>query len=614
MQEKENVRTSWGIVKDVWRLLSPYFTTHDRGSITLPILGRFRLQERWIAFFLLGTVILVELLQVGIIVRLSYFNRDFFNAIQAYDKPTFWRLLFSVFLFWSLIYVIIAILQYVLAAFLTIRWRRWLTEHFIDKWVTKDTFYKMQLLGLSPDNPDQRIAFDIEAFISTTLSLGVSFLSTVSTLISFSVVLWSLSAELPIPFTNIYLPGFLVWFCLFYTGAATYMIHLIGHSLGHLNFQQQRYEADFRFSLARLREYNEPVALMQGYNFEKDILKNRFHYVIANFLNIVRITKRLISFRSGYVQLSVVIPYVVMSSYYFSKLIPLGVMSQTSGAFNSVIGAMSFFASSYERLAEYKSIVDRLTGFKAAIFASEILNTEALPNFQHSYKTNTHEINLSNVTIFRPNHEPLLSIPHLHITQGEWVLISGPSGIGKTTLFRTLMRSWPFVKGDLNLPPPQEIMSLPQKPYFPLGTLRSCLIYPGSDCRDKWANSHLNTILERVGLAALINRLDIEPPQHSWSLSLSGGEQQRLAIARALLHKPLWILMDESTSAIDEDMEHILYNMLRSHLPETTILSISHRSGLKAYHNRFFSFKESEQNGGIAYRLTESSLPESNHV
>src|SRR5215217_294570 len=351
----------------IWRLAYPYFTTRDETDIRIGPFGPFRMQERWVALTLAIVVVAIEFGQVAINVRLSYFSRDWFNAIQEKNAAAFWTLLLTVFCFWAAIFVASAIYQYALQSYLRIRWRRWMTSRYIARWLEDENHYRMQLFGGGTDNPDQRIQEDVDQFIARTQTLTLNILSAASNLVSFSVILWQISADFTLPGTDIRVPGFLVWGALVYSALATWLTHRIGKPLVNLNFDQQRYEADFRFSLARLREYGEQVALLGGERAERERLGSRFGNVIGNFLSIVSRMKKLTAFTASYQQTNAVIPYVLIAPYYFAGKIPLGGMTQTAGAFARVESTMSFFITFYTTLADYKAVVDRLTGFDVAI-------------------------------------------------------------------------------------------------------------------------------------------------------------------------------------------------------------------------------------------------------
>ncbi len=571
------MRGVWQAILQIWKLLYPYFATRDLTTVRIWPIPAFRIQERWIALSLAITVIAIEFGQVAINVRLSYFNRDWFNAIQAKDASAFWTLLFTVFCFWAVVFITSAIIQYVLQSYLLIGWRRWLTSRYTHRWLENHAHYRMQLAGTGADNPDQRIQEDVDRFTERTAYLVLAILSAVSNLISFSVILWQISAEFSVPGTDWRVPGFLVWGALIYSALATWLTHLIGRPLIRLNFEQQRYEADFRFSLARLREYGEQVALLGGERAERDRLGQRFGNVINNFLAIVSRRKKLIAFTASYSQLNAVIPYVLVAPYYFAGQIPLGGLTQTAGAFARVEGTMSFFITFYTTIADYKAIVDRLTGFDTAIVRTEAASDTPLRIVASRDST----VALDNVTLALPDGRRIVAADDFAFRPGESTLVTGPSGSGKSTLFRAIAGIWPLGEGEIAKPRDASMMLLPQRPYIPVGTLRGALAYPEPE--ETYPDGAIVAALETVRLGSFAGRLGEEA---AWNQTMSLGEQQRVAIARALLAKPDWLFLDEATAALDENTEAAIYEALTEKLPGTTVVSIGHRSTLIEHHDR----------------------------
>lgn len=571
----------------IWRLAYPYFVTRDMTEVHLWPFGRFRVQERWVALVMAAVVIGIEFGQVAINVRLSYFSRDWFNAIQNKDAASFWTLLLTVFCFWAAVYIASGVYQYAIQSYLSIRWRRWMTQRYISRWLDGNVHYLMQLLGPATDNPDQRIAEDIDAFITRTQTLTLGLISAVSTLASFSVVLWQLSADFTVPGTDLIIPGFLLWGALIYTAIATWLTHLIGRPLIGLNFAQQRYEADFRFSLARLREYGEQVALLEGDRAEKEQLGTRFGSVIGNFLQIVSRRKKLLVFTVGYSQVNVVVPYVLVAPYYFVGKITLGGMQQTAGAFARVEGTMSFFISQYASIAEYKAVVDRLTTFEASARRADDLKSGRRLSISREARPN---IAFENLTLSLPDGRQLADIDGVSLKAGESTLIVGPSGSGKSTLFRTIAGIWPFGSGTVIEPKDTRLMLLPQRPYIPVGTLRGAVTYPA--LASSYDDAAISDALAKAHLPQFSGRLDEEA---LWGQTLSLGEQQRLAIARAILAKPDWLFLDEATAALDEPTEAAVYAALATALPNTTVVSIGHRSTLAAFHKRRIEMQHADE-------------------
>jgi vitamin B12/bleomycin/antimicrobial peptide transport system ATP-binding/permease protein len=375
------------------------------------------------------------------------------------------------------------------------------------------------------------------------------------------------------------LPGFLFWVALIYAATGTLVTHVIGRSLVGLYFQRQQVEADFRFSLVRLREYSEQVALLSGEPTEQSLLKRRFGAVIVNYLALVDRRKKLLTFTASFAQLSTIIPYVFTAGFYFAGKIPLGVMTQTAGAFARVESALTFFINYYTSLAGFKSVVDRLTSFDAAIERAKAL--EASGPARAVVPTETEAMVLDHLLIALPDGRRIVEATDLAIKAGERVLLAGPSGSGKSTLFRVIAGIWPFGEGRIEIPAGAHVMVVPQRPYIPIGTLRAAIAYPAA--ADIYADDDIRQVLEAARLEFLAEDLDRED---TWSQRLSGGEQQRIVLARAMLARPQWLFLDESTSALDEKLEGDLYRTLVERLPTTAIVSISHRSTLGAWHLR----------------------------
>ena len=578
------------VVRAITAIADRYFDTTDRGEARIGAGLRFTALERRIATAMVIFLVLVNQAQVAISVRLSFFNRDWFNAIQARDETTFWTLLLWVFTPWAFIYVLSAIVEFVVQSMLIIRWRRWLTEQYIGRWLDGNTHYRMGLLNADADNPDQRIAEDVNRFIDGgsvgygIYSYSILLIATLSSLVSFSIVLWDLSSNFTLPGTDILVPGFLFWVALVYAAVGTLITHFIGRPLVALYFARQRYEADFRFSLARLREYGEQVALLSGENAEQSALKYRFGGIIMNYLSIVQRRKRLLAFTASYGQLSPIIPYIFTAPFYFAQKIQLGVMTQTAGAFGRVEGALTFFVTYYTSLADFKAVLDRLTSFDSAIDRARTLDRDP-PRISHARDTDG-AIELDDLAVRLPDGRPIVATPSLSLAAGESVLFTGPSGSGKSTLFRVYSGIWPFGEGVVRTPRGANILLLPQKPYLPQGTLRHAVTYPS--ITGAYPDEQIREALIDARLPLLADRIDEED---AWSQRLSGGEQQRLAVARALLAKPDWLFLDEATAALDEELEEEIYRILAERLPHTTIVSIGHRSTLLQFHKRRIQMK-----------------------
>ena len=572
------------VVRTIGGIADRFFEASDLTEARIWPFPRFRISERRLAIASVTFLVVLNQAQVGINVRLSFFNRDWFNAIQNKDEATFWSLLYTVFLFWAAIYIFSAIIEFIAQSMLIIRWRRWLTGHYIAHWLDGATHYRMGLKGLNADNPDQRIAEDVDRFIDGghvgygIYSYSILLISTLSSLVSFAVILWQLSADFTIPGTNLAVPGFLFWTALVYSAVGTLVTHLIGRSLVGLYFLRQRYEADFRFSLARLREYSEQIALLKGEAAERRLSMGRFGRIFGNYLQLVDRRKKLLAFTATYGQISPFIPYIVAAPFYFAGKITLGIMSQTAGAFGRVEGALNFFVTYYTSLADFKAVLERLSTFDDAIErARELDRSTAIEQIPAV----SGEIGVGHLNLGLPDGRTIVVGAQIVLHPREPVLVTGPSGSGKSTLFRAMAGIWPFGSGRIAIPKGATVMLLPQKPYIPIGSLRNAVTYPADPAG--FADGAIRSVLEAARLGGFLERLDEED---NWSQRLSGGEQQRLAIARALLARPDWLFLDEATSALDETSEAALYHTLAESLPGTTIISIGHRSTLNAFHRR----------------------------
>ena len=558
---------------DAWRLSAPYF----------------RSEERWFARLLLAAIVILNLSLVGMDVVLNFWNGAFFDSLQNKDQGTFFDLLLlgrwkdgnmmPGFTLIAAVYIAVAVYRRYLNQWLQIRWRRWLTEHFLTIWLADRDYYRISLTAdqdsTGTDNPDQRISDDLRQFCSETLSLGLDLLSNIVTFVSFVGILWSLSG--PLTLLGITIPAYLLWVALIYAVVGTVLTHLVGRPLAFLNFQQERVEADFRFSLSRLRENMEGVALHGGEADEKAALHTRFGAVVANWWLIMRQTKFLNALTAGYNQIAGIFPFVVASPRYFSGAIALGGLTRITGAFAQVQSSLSWLVSSYAQLASWRATVDRLTLFHRAVTAARALQSGIA--MQHTDET---ALSLHG-DIALPDGSKLLEGGAISFPAGSSTVISGRSGSGKSTLFRALSGIWPFGAATVDRPAGSYLF-LPQRPYIPLGTLRHAVCYPGSG---DISNETIATALSDVSLGHLIPALDEEA---SWAQRLSGGEQQRLAVARALLIKPDFLFLDEATASLDPDSEAQMYALLRAQLPAATIVSIAHRPSVADVHDRKLQF------------------------
>ena len=565
----------------VWRIASPYFRSEDR----------------WPGRILLAAVVAIELSIVGITVLLNEWNNVFYNALQNRDWNAFVYQL-GYFCVLATAFILLAVYQLYLNQWLQIRWRRWLTATYLDHWLTGSNHYRMQLLGDAADNPDQRIAEDINQFIQFTLNIGLQLLNSAVTLGSFMIILWALSAEAPLHLfgASFNIPGYLLWAALIYAVIGTALTHLIGRALIALNFQQQRYEADFRFNLVRVRENSEQIALLTGEPAERERLLMRFGNVMANWYAIMTRQKKLTFFTAGFAQASVVFPFIMVSPAYFSGAIQLGGLMQTANAFGQVQGALSVFVTIYRSLAEWRAVIERLSGFDQSVAAARAVAT-ATPSIAVAGGESP-AISFQQLAVRLPNGAPLVNARDISIKLGEHVLVTGPSGAGKSTLFRALAGVWPFGSGTITVPKGARVMILPQRPYFPIAPLAAAVAYPAAP--GSYDAAQVAELIAAVGLPDLATRIEEEA---HWNRMLSPGEQQRLGIARAILHAPDYLFLDEATASLDEPAEAALYALLERRLAHATIVSIGHRSTLAAFHRRRLSLARE----GDHYALSEQT-------
>ena len=553
-------RFNLAFFRGAWRISAPYWKS----------------EERWSAYGLLAVVVGLSLGLVYINVLITEWYNGFYDALQHYNETAFWADMLR-FSWLAGLYIAGYVYQLYLGEMLQIRWRRWMTHYYLKDWLSDRAYYRMQLLSDGTDNPDQRIADDISAFIRGTLRLGLGLLSSVVTIASFITMLWMLSDRLTIPIDGQKweIPGYLVWAALIYSVAGTWIMLKLGRPLIGLSFNQQRFDADFRFNLVRVRENTESIALYGGEDQEHKGLGERFASIFRNYWAIMRRQKILNWFSAGYGQAAIIFPFLVAAPSFFAKQIQLGLVMQISSAFQQVQGGLSYIVTIYPDLAAWHAVVDRLTGFSEHMTRVRGIATDINAITQET----ADKLQLQSVSLHVPDGRPLLSDLSLSVEPGETMLLTGPSGSGKSTLIRALAGIWPFGSGRIATPPKASSLFLPQKPYLPLGTLRDVLLYPHG--LPDTANDTVSEVLTAVGLARLIPQLDEQKP---WPLILSLGEQQRIAFARILLQKPQWIYMDEATSALDEAAEGELYTLLRHRLPNSTVVSVGHRSALNAYH------------------------------
>ena len=545
-----------------WRLMSSYWHS----------------QEKWKARGLLAGVIALTLGQVYMLVLLNGWNNDFYNALQQRAFESFWPLI-GQFAGFAFLHIIFAVYAIYVRQILEIKWRNWMTDKYLDRWLGHQTYYRLQVAGQDDmDNPDQRIADDINSFVNLTLGLFVGVIKQATSLVAFVVILWNLSGYLDIPLgdTVLSVPGYMVFVTLIYSVVGTWLAHKVGRKLIRLNYDQQRFEADFRFSMVRVRENSESVAFYGGEKPEMQNFRERFALVIGNFWGLMKRTKLLNFYVNGYAQIAIIVPVLMCAPQYFSGTMQLGGFMQTISAFGRVQDALSYFVESYDSIAQYVAVIRRLGGF-----AGHMEEAEALaPSFDFTRNT-SNALQLWQMDIALPDGRQLAEKLSIAVPAGKRLLISGGSGAGKSTLLRAIAGIWPYGTGEISLPTGWRTMFLPQRPYLPLGSLRRAIYYPQPVPEN--TDDNLAGLLERFGLQKLAGQLDAVD---DWSRILSLGEQQRLAFIRILLLRPDIVFLDESTSALDEPREAQAYEILHQMLPQMAVVSVGHRSSLLNCHDK----------------------------
>jgi putative ATP-binding cassette transporter len=557
-----NKNISVDFIKQVWNLTKSYWHSEEKKK----------------AFVLLIAIFTLTLGIVYMLVLLNEWNNAFYTALQNYQKEEIFNQLWR-FTKLAFIYIILVVYSYYLQQVLVVNWRRWLTNQYIDEWLQHKTYYRLQMFGVDTDNPDQRISEDVKLFVSNTITFSIGILKAFCTLVSFVFILWKLSG--PLAFTlggmKFNIEGYLVWVAFGYSIIGTWITHKVGHKLVNLNFVQQRYEADFRFGMMRMRENAESIAFYSGEQQEAGVLKKRFTTLLANFWKIVQKQKQLVWINAGYSQIAIIFPFVVTMPRYLSKNINLGGLMQIATAFGRVQDSLSYFVDMYASLAEWQAVVDRLTGFGLHMQVVKAENPQI--NLRRNI-TNEGKVVLKDMEVDLPNGNAILENINVTLAAGENVIIKGLSGSGKSTLLRAIAGIWPYVKGELSLAPLDKVMFIPQKPYLPLGTLRESVLYPGTRQR---TDEELKNLMELCHIGYLSKYLSEEA---DWSHVFSVGEQQRLAFVRAMIYEPEWLFMDEATSALDEQTESAMYSLVLEKLTKTTVVSVGHRSTLNKFHQK----------------------------
>ena len=562
-------------LRDAWRLARPYFTSPDAP----------------VAWALLVSTLLLNLAGVGVSVINNFWFGAFTQALQSRDLPSFIDLIISYewsddlpvpgFVWWASAAVLLFVLGLYTQQRLEIRWRQWLTARMLDDYLSDTAYYRISLATLDDpigtDNPDQRISEDIHDYVRSTLSLGFDLISTVASLFSFVAILWRLSGSTTL--LGISIPGYVVYLAVFYAVATTVITHLVGRPLAMLQFRRQRVEADFRFGLVRLRENAENVALSGGEREERQVLRGRFSEVVNNFLAVLRRSLYLNGVLNTFQNAAIVFPYVIAAPRYFAGAIDFGQLNRIVDAFSQVNQALTWFQTNYSALAQYRSNVDRLGRFSTAIATARAARSAVQVR-----QSDGPDLVADDLKVGLPDGHVLIEHGQLSFRAGESVAIAGRSGTGKSTLLRTLAGIWPFSSGTIHWPAGRTLF-LTQRPYIPLGTLRHAICYPND--ATTISDADVRDALDRVHLGHLAVELDATNVEGGgWQNRLSGGEQQRLAIARALVTRPDWLFLDEATSGLDPEGEAQVYALLRDRLPTTTLVSVAHRPEVAATSER----------------------------
>lgn len=575
--------TTWG--RQFWRVTRGYFTGRDSVVVWLWLAG----------------ILLLVIASVRLSVLFSFQGNDMMtsfqviasgvgagdDAVRASGRDGFWlsMLVFSVL---AVVNVVTIMIDLLVTQRFMLRWRAWLTDQLTGDWLDGRAYYRSRFIDDSIDNPDQRIQMDIDIFTTgvgplpnrpnntsgTTLLFGA--ISSIAAMISFTTILWNLSGPVTLPFIGYELPKAMFWIGIVYILFATVVAFWIGRPIITLAFRNEKFNAAFRYALVRLRDAAEAVAFYRGEIAERTGLRKLFAPVVDNYKRYVNRMAGFLGWNLSITQAQELIPYIVQFSRFYNGEITLGQLSQTASAFREILSGLSFFRNAYDDFAGYRAAIIRLHGL---VVANE--EGRALPSLDTQDSTDG-RVELDDVEVRTPDGRQLLQPVDLRLEPGDGLVITGPSGSGKTTLLRSLGRLWPFASGTLVYPAGEnDTMFLSQMPYVPLGDLRAVVSYPNEP--GSIPDGTLREVLEKVALPHLADRLDEE---QDWAKVLSPGEQQRVAFARILLTKPEAVFLDESTSALDEGLELMLYRLVRSELPQTIVVSVSHRSTVEQHHSR----------------------------
>jgi putative ATP-binding cassette transporter len=541
--------------------------------------------ERTSAWLLLVSSVIFVGCFVGTSFLINQWMKNFYDALQAYDAKAFGRLI-RIFCGLAFVYIMVQVVKSYLVGLLTLRWRRFMTRHYIQLWLSDRLYYWLQIRGQGADNPDQRLAQDLNIMTGQTLTLFFKFFESLIMLSVFSGVLWGLSDPLSFELWGVHinLPGSLFFLALAYAGIGTWMTKKAVAPLLALDFQMETYEGNFRYSLVRVRENAESIAFYQGEETEAETFGDLFKNIYTNGHTILLRLLGINTLTSWYGQAAIIVPFIAMAPRFFREKLLMGILMQVAGAFGKVENSLSVIIENYPQIISWKASTLRVLTFEKCMKELQTLNNQS----KLVRKTHTQTpLILENLTLTTPEGSLIAHIPNRTLHQGEWTLLQGPSGMGKSTLLRTLSGVWPFAEGTLYFPKDSTLFFVPQKPYLPVGSLAQALTYPLS--AGTFGKDELASLLRDVGLAKLIPCLDQREP---WAQILSGGEQQRLAFARLLLQNPDWVFLDEATSALDDAAETALYELLKKRCPHMTVLSVGHRPSLQGFHTHTWTWED----------------------
>jgi vitamin B12/bleomycin/antimicrobial peptide transport system ATP-binding/permease protein len=524
--------------------------------------------ERWLASGLLALVLVLVGADTAFNTWLSNFTKESFDALQKNDAAEFSRVAWLSIAVVAVAALISALDKYV-RQWLEFRWRRGLTEHFVGRWLTGDTFYRMERRQ-STDNPDQRIAEDIRLFTEMSVNLSIAFVRNLAQLAIFGPMLWIAAG--PATFGGITIPGYMFFVAVGFGLINTAITHWAGHRLAGLTIEQQRVEADYRYAMAQQRESAEQIAMYRGAEVERGRLRGLFGAIGANWGQVTIQSMRINYVSYLFMFLGNFAPSIAMAPKLFSGEVTLGDMMQNQMAFGFVAMCVGWFAMVYPQLYQLSAVTRRLIGLDQSLDLPEDRGIDMI-------KHDGAGVTAQGLKLALPAGSALTDVGDLRFERGERWLVRGASGVGKSTLMRALAGLWPHGQGRIELPQDAKLMFLPQKSYIPLGTLKEALTYPSVS--DTYSDAACSKMLADCRLPHLAERLN---EQARWAHVLSGGEQQRLAFARALLAQPDYLFLDEATSALDNDNEAALYRLLHDRLPNITLVSVAHRASLDAFH------------------------------